>query len=265
LGDKKEGSTRKRNLIVGGVIVLLAVLGFAGCLVVGCTDQRRPPADAFEPTSQLNYHNGYWVTKMKPPGQLFSIKVINDMHVDAATNRVTVYAQSRLLGKVVTPPQVGPGECTESANGDTVCFHPNAVYLNGSGKELLEADGTGAWWVKHSWILGGEGYENCELRPQESYDDCFWVEGELMEDGLAMKVGAVDPDSSGEFYNIRTPVFDEDKVTYKVTRFSPTNLDPNAGEIDLTPKSDFVLNWECEQEISAFDNRARSCPKTVQE
>ena len=245
---------KKRNSV--GIV---AVLGIA-FLISGCSGQQVAP---FEPTSQLDYHNGYWVTKIKPPDQLFSITVTNDMHVDAATNRVTVYAQSRLLGKEVAPPQVGPGECSEGTNGDTVCFHPNAVYLNGSGVELVEADGTGAWWVKHSWVLGGEGYENCELRPQESYDDCFWVEGELLEDGLAMKVGGVAMDS-GEFYNTRTPVFDEDRVTYQAIRFGPKNTDSDAGEIDLTPTEQFVLTWDCEEKPSAFDNKVRGCPRTVQ-
>jgi len=226
----------RENAIRNTFLTLVMVL-----LIAGCSGQQTIPS---EPTSPLDYHNGYWVTKMKPPGQLFSISVINDMHVDAVTNRVTVCAQSRLLGKVVAPPQVGPGECTEGANGDTVCFHPNAVYLNGSGVELMEDDGTGAWWVKHSWILGGEGYENCELRPEENYDDCFWEEGEVLDDGLTMKIGGVAMDS-GEFLNTRTPVFNEDKVTYRVTRFGPKNADPDAGEIDLTPTEQFVLTWDC--------------------
>ena len=228
--------------------------------MAGCSGQQIVP---FEPTSQLDYHNGYWVTKVDIPDQPISITVINDMHVDAATNRVTVYAQTRLLGKVVAPPQVGPGECTESANGDTVCFHPNAVYLNGSGEELMEADGSGDWWIKHSWVLGGEGYENCEARPQENYDDCFWVEGELLEDGLTMKIGGVNLDS-GAFFNTRTPIFNKDQITYQVTRFGPKNTDPDAGEIDLTPTEQFVLMWECEEKTSAFDNLARSCPSIIE-
>ena len=77
-------------------------------LVVGCTSQQSAPVDPFEPTSQLDYHDGYWVAKMDVPDRPVSLTVINDMHIDAATNCVTVYAQSRLLGKVVAPPQVGP-------------------------------------------------------------------------------------------------------------------------------------------------------------
>ena len=166
------------------------------------------------------------------------------------------------LGRTVAPAQVGPGECTEGVDGETVCFHPDAVYLNGSGEELMEADGTGEWWVKHAWILGGEGYDNCELKPQESYDGCIWAEGELLDDGLTMKVGGIiDAETGAWGGNHRTPVFHEDgEVTYKVIRLTPTNLDPNEGEIDLTLKTDFVLNLTCEEEPSAFDNRTRECP-----
>ena len=63
------------------------------------------------------------------------------------------------------------------------------------------------------------------------------------------------------FYNIRTPLLDENPVRYRVTRFAPKNTDPNVGEIDLTPTEQFVLEWSCEEEVSAFDNRARECPK----
>ena len=121
-------------------------------LMVGCTGQEVAP---FELTSQIDYHDGYWVAKMDVPDNPVSITIINDMHIDAATNSVTVFAQSKALGQIISPPQVGPGECTEGRDGGTVCFHPDAVYLNGSGEELMEADGTGEWWVKHAWILGG--------------------------------------------------------------------------------------------------------------
>ena len=237
------------------------LIALMALLVVGCTTLQSAPVDPFEPTSQLDYHDGYWVAKMDVPDRPVTLTIINDMHIDAATNSVTVYAQSKALGQIIAPPQVGPGECTEGGNGDTVCFHPDAVYLNGSGEELMEADGTGEWWVKHAWILGGEGYDNCELRPQKEYNDCFWVEGELLDDGLSMKVGATEESVKG-FYNIRTPLLDENPIAYQVTRFAPKNTDPEAGEIDLTPTEQFVLIWECEEEPSAFDNRARSCPET---
>lgn len=87
---------KKRNLIIGGIIAILVIVG----LMAGCSGQQVVP---FEPTSQLDYHDAYWVTKMEIPEQPVSITVINDMHVNTTTNRVTVYAQSRLLGKVVRP------------------------------------------------------------------------------------------------------------------------------------------------------------------
>lgn len=244
--------SKKRFAIVTLILIL--------CLMVGCTGQDVAP---FELTSQIDYHDGYWVSKVDIPDNPVSITVINDMHIDAATNSVTVFAQSKALGQIISPPQVGPGECTEGRNGETVCFHPNAVYLNGSGEKLMESDGTGEWWVKHAWILGGEGYDNCELPPQEHYDDCFWVEGVLLDDGLTMEIGGIiDADAGGWGGNHRTPVFHDDgTVTYSVTRLEPTNLDPNAGEIDLTLEKGFVLEWTCEEEVSAFDNRARECPK----
>lgn len=226
-------------------------------------DELATTAMRADENSRLEYHDGYWVTKVDVPDRPIALTVINDMHIDAATKRATVYAQSKILGRIVSPPQVGPGECTEDSNGETVCFHPDAVYLNGSGQELMEADGTGEWWVKHAWILGGDGYDNCEMSPQESYDDCIWVKGVLLDDGLTMQVGGIiDAETGAWSGNHRSPVFHDDgTVTYTVTRLAPTNLDPEAGEIDLTLKADWVLELTCEEKVSAFDNRARECPK----
>lgn len=212
-----------------------------------------------EEVSLLEYHDGYWVTEMEAEGLPLPLTVINDMHIDAATNSVTVYAQTQIMGQIIAPPQVGPGECTETSRGDTVCFHPDAVYLNGSGEELMESDETGAWWIKHAWVLGGEGYMNCEAKPQEEYNDCGWAEGVLLDDGLSMKVGLIE-EGMGGFYNIRTPLLDEDPIAYQVTRYAPANLDAEAGEVDLTPTEQFVLIWHCEEEASAFDNQVRACP-----
>ena len=171
------------------------------------------------------------------------------MHVDAATKRITVYAQQRINGQVLAPAQVEPGECTTVLNGETACYHPNAVYLNGSGKEFLQADGTGAWWVKHSWILDGEGYQNWELILEEDYGEGLLVEGILLEDDMTMKVGDIDG-SDGGFYNLRKPILQNDPITYSVERYSPTAETP-----------DFSLEWTCSTETSAFDGLARSCPK----
>jgi hypothetical protein len=245
---------KKRKFIIATVV---AVLGSV-FLIAGCSAQPDGTAVPIEPTSLVDYHDGYWVATMDAPGFPFQVTVINDMHVDSKTNRITVYAQSQVRGRVIAPAQVGPGECTQS-NGETVCFHPDAVYLNGSGQELMAADGTGTWWVKHSWVLGGEGYDNCELRPAETYDNCFFVEGDLMEDGLTIKIGGLAQDGY-EYFNTRMPVLNEDEVTYLVTRFGPTNTDPNAGEIDLTPMVQFEMTLECQEEASALDNVTRSCP-----
>lgn len=239
--------------------IFLALIALTAIVAVGCSGQE---VISFEPTSQLDYHDGYWVAKMDVPDRPVALTIINDMHIDVATNSVTVYAQSKALGRIVAPPQIGPGECTEDNNGETVCFHPDAVYLNGSGEELMESDGTGEWWVKHAWILGGEGYDNCELRPQKSYDDCAYAEGVLLDDDLTMKVGGiVDADTGAWMGNHRTPLLDQNPIAYQVTRFEPTNIDPNVGEIDLTLVEGFTLIFECEEEPSAFDNQTRECPK----
>ncbi len=240
--------TKRRFTIVTLILIL--------CLMVGCAGQEVAPSEL---TNQLDYHDGYWVATMDVPDRPVAIKIINDMHIDAATNSVTVYAQSKALGRIISPPQLNPDECTKNRIGQTACFHPNAVYLNGSGEELMKADGTGEWWVKQTWVLGGEGYDNCELKPLENYYDCFWAEGVLLDDGMSMQVGAVEESLNG-FYNIRTPLLDEQPITYQVTRFEPKNDDPTAGDIDLTPTEQLVLTFECEEEVSAFDNRARECP-----
>ena len=198
-------------------------------LSLGCTGQVVIP---FEPTSLEDYHDGYWVRKMRTPGFLFPVTVINDMYVNLDINLITVYAQSRVLGRVIAPEQVGPGESTES-NGETVCFHQDTVYLNGKGQELMEADGTGNWWVKHSWVLDGEGCDYCEQRPAVAYDYCFWFEGNLMDDGLIMNIGGVC--FGAENFNARMPVLNGDEVTYLVTHFKLSNTDPEVGKIDLSP------------------------------
>ena len=195
--------------------------------------------------AQMALHDGYWRTDIDSPDLPVTITVINDMHIDLASRRATVYAQAKALGQVVSPPQVGPGECTESPTGETVCYHPNAVYLNGSGEERLEADGNGEWWVKHSWVVDGEGYDNCELfPPSETYEDCIPVEGIWLEDGRSMRVGAL-PDGP---YNERRPLLDTEPVAYEVVGYlSPTE------EVRR-------LTFDCVDEASMFDGQARPCP-----
>jgi hypothetical protein len=186
------------------------------------------------------------VAKIKPEGAPVKITVINDMHIDTLTNRVTVYAQSRILGKIVSPPQVGSGKCIETKK-DSLCFHPNAVYLNGSGAELDSSDGSGAWWVKHSWVLGGEGYQNWELKPKKNYGDGQYVEGILLEDGFTMKIG-IRKDSIFTEYNLRMP---------KIVRYESPNKN------DTIPEEKFNLVLKSRKRRSPLNNQIRTRPKLI--
>jgi len=207
----------------------------------------------------LYYHDAFWAARIKPEGAPAKITVINDMYIDTVTNRVTVYAQSKIGGKIVSPPQVGPGKCIETKN-DTLCFHPNAVYLNGSGAELDSADGNGAWWVKHSWVLGGEGYQNWELKPKKNYGDGDYVEGILLEDGLTMKIG-IKEDSIFNNFNLRMPILDKysGQVNYQVVRYESSD---KTGSI---PEEKFKLIWKCKKRKSPFDNSIRTCPRLTEQ
>lgn len=207
--------------------------------------------------SKLEFHDGIWVTTVPEEGLPGSVTHINDVRVDSANNAIAVYVQTRYQGEVFAPAQVGPGECGTVAGGIPACFHPNAVYLNGSGVELTEADGKGEWWIKHAWVNGGEGFENCEAIPLENYDRCFWVEGDLMDDGLSIRIGGL---KEGQGYNVRTPLLQEDPISYQLTRYGPVNLNPDAGEVDLTLRKQWTLIWQCEEITSALDGKARKCP-----
>lgn len=246
----------KRKTMLAG-LVTVALLGVAVFLAL------RPEPEAevdvpFQATRPADYHNGYWVAEVDLSWSPVPITAINDLHLDPETDRVTVYAQARVLGRVIAPAQVRPGACTEQG-GERVCSHPNAVYLNGSGQELAAADGSGAWWVKHSWVLGGEGYENCELKPAEVYDRCLWAEGRLLEDGLTMKIGGVGRDGA-KYYNTRLPVVREGEITYLATRFGPVNSDPDAGAIDLRPRVMGGLTLRCREVPGPLDGLTRGCP-----
>ena len=159
-----------------------------------------------------------------------------------------------MLGKILSPPQVGPGKCIEAKN-DTSCFHPNAVYLNGSGVELNRSDGDGAWWVKHSWVLGGEGYQNWELKPKKNYGDGHYVDGILLEDGITMKIGARE-DSVFTDYNLRMPIIDTttSRVNYEVIRYENSDETGAVEEV-------FKLVWKCKRRKSAFTGDIRTRPK----
>ena len=238
----------KTLLAVGTLLVLAA----CGSDEASTQAEAVDPASVDDPNAQLLYHDSYRVTEVEVDNAP-DVTVINDMYVDLDKMRVTVYAQSRILRErsIVSPPQVDPGECTDPVLGDRVCHHPDAVYLNGSGQELETSDGTGEWWVKHSWILGGEGYDNCPIQPQESYDNCFWVEGEVAEDGLSMRIGGVEPGDE-DYFNVRGPLLDSSPIEYRVARFEPA-------EDGSGPVETFTLIWQCEEAVSAFDGSDRTC------
>ena len=242
----------KRNRILFCTAIILL-----GSFISSCRTTRTFKMDNSQ--NPLYYHDAFWVARIKPEGAPAKITVINDMYIDTVTNRVTVYAQSKIGGKIVSPPQVGPGKCIETKN-DTLCFHPNAVYLNGSGAELDSADGNGAWWVKHSWVLGGEGYQNWELKPKKNYGDGNYVEGILLEDGLTMKIG-IKEDSIFNNFNLRMPILDKysGQVNYQVVRYESSD---KTGSI---PEEKFKLIWKCKKRKSPFDNSLRTCPRLTEQ
>ena len=226
-----------------------------GILLSSCGTSRTFQIDNSK--NSLYYHDAYWVAKIKPEGAPAKITVINDMYIDTSTNRVTVYAQSRILGKIVSPPQVGSGKCIETKK-DSLCFHPNAVYLNGSGAELDSSDGSGTWWVKHSWVLGGEGYQNWELKPKKNYGDGQYVEGILLEDGFTMKIG-IRKDSIFTDYNLRMPIIvkNTSEVFYKIVRYESPNKN------DTIPEEKFNLVLKSRKRRSPLNNQIRTRPKLI--
>ena len=237
-----------KNLIHIAIILL-------GLFMSSCGNSQTFQMDNSQ--NPLYYHDAYWIASIKPEGAPAKITVINDMHINTSTNRVTVYAQSRILGKIVSPPQVGTGQCIKTKK-DSLCFHPNAVYLNGSGVELDSSDGSGAWWIKHSWVLGGEGYHNWELKPKKNYGHGQYVEGILLEDGITMKIG-IRKDSIFTDYNLRTPIIDKNtsQVFYKIVRYEFSNKN------DYIQEEKFNLVLKCRKRRSPLNNKIRTCPKLV--
>lgn len=132
--------------------------------------------------------------------------------------------------------------------------------MNGSGAELDSSDGSGAWWVKHSWVLEGEGYQNWELKPEKNYDDGHYVEGILHEDGFTMKIG-IRKDYIFTDYNLRRPIIDTNtrQVNYQVVRYEFSNKN------DSIPEEKFKLIWKCEKRKSPFNNEIRTCPKLIRQ
>jgi hypothetical protein len=221
--------------------------------------------------ADLALHAGYWVVENDPKLPAYGGRTLgfhNVHHVDVASRRITVYAQARVhehrddAGEelVISPPQLEPGTCgTDPMTAQTVCAHPNAVYLDGSGEEAAQGDGTGAWWVKHSWVLDGEGYRSCQLMPppRELLDDdvdCLPVIGTWLDDDLTMRVGPVT--ASGEIasiHNERRVLLDRDPVTYQITRVDPR---PEAVA--------FVLEMTCRPDAtSPLDGSVLGCPAST--
>ena len=208
-------------------------------------------ADPTDSDVLLSYHDGYWVGQATIPGSPVPATFVNDIHVDTETGYVTVYAQVQVANTIVSPVQVGPGETGVLPDGSILAAHPNAVYLNGSGQELMEADGTGTWWVKHA-VIAEEGYYNVEVEAEEYVE--VYVEGELQEDG-SIRVGGVEENTGAVGFNIREVNTDTDPDTYTITRYRPANIDPSAGPIDLTPVPDLARSHTMQRSagVSPFD------------
>jgi YD repeat-containing protein len=222
-------------------------------------------------SSPLNYHEGYWVAEADIESVPFPVTTLNDIHVDAYTGSVIVYGQVQVRGRIIAPAQAGPGEVVEHFSGNMLGMHPNGVYLNGSGEELTEADGTGSWWVKHP-IMGPEGYYNWTALTSDYSFGGQYTEGALSEDGVTLELRSffedeilgfpIDNDAvAEEFYgNTRTPGFDTDTITHEVARYEPANLDPETGPVDYTSTLQSTVIMECRVEPSPLDGLARACP-----
>jgi len=74
-----------KNLIHIAIILL-------GLFMSSCGNSQTFQMDNSQ--NPLYYHDAYWVASIKPEGAPAKITVINDMHIDTSTNRVTVYGLS---------------------------------------------------------------------------------------------------------------------------------------------------------------------------
>ena len=193
--------------------------------------------------SRVSIHEGYWVSKTSQPSNPnIIIDVINDLHIDAASGHVVVYAQQRIGDLILAPIQLATEECTTVQNGSLACAHPDAVYLNETGEELALADGSGAWWVKHEWNLFDDEtlFTMCNLGVSETYN-CGLVQGHLLDDELTMQVG------TSTDYNLRTVYEEQSPVQYSVT-------------VKQSTFPEIELIWDCFEDPSAFDGKVRYCP-----
>ncbi|MEM8593846.1 MAG: hypothetical protein AAGF06_03380 [Pseudomonadota bacterium] len=223
----------------------IALLALAGCVPMEKGHDIDPEL--------LSHHNGFWVAEVQPDGFSKNVTIINDTHVNLDANRVTVYAQARIDGEVISPAQLSPGECKTVDNDQADCFHPNAVYLDGSGQELNSDNGNGQWWIKHSWVVNGEGYINCQmnLEPQDTHL-CIPVAGIMLEDSHTMKIGGTNWFTKNVF-NTRKPLLKKTPIRYQVTRYAPSFTNP-------TPSPQTTLLFDCRKELSGFNHVVRPCP-----
>ena len=196
-------------------------------------------------SAPLNYHEGYWVGQTRVEGVPVPVTTLNDIHVDVYSGRVTVYGQAQVAGVIIAPVQVDEGEVAQHFGGNMLGMHPNAVYLNGSGEELTESDGTGSWWIKHAIIRSS--YYNWPLLTTDYSFGGQFTYGTVLDDSVTLMMRAfpegdtyagfpVNPDSlTLEIYgNTRHPGFETDSVTHVVTRYEPANVNAELGPIDYT-------------------------------
>ncbi|MEO1253353.1 MAG: hypothetical protein AAFY41_00525, partial [Bacteroidota bacterium] len=113
--------------------------------------------------------------------------------------------------------------------------------------EFLDDVGGGSWWVKHSWVVDGEGYQNWPLDQFAiDYGPGTYAEGILMEDGLSVKIGDLDVSETGS-YNIRQPITDTNPVSFHISSY------PDAGSAEPVSLGVYTIT----ENPSPFDGLAR--------
>ncbi|MEM9460966.1 MAG: hypothetical protein AAGF11_42775 [Myxococcota bacterium] len=63
----------------------------------------------------------------------------------------------------------------------------------------------------------------------------------------------------GAFNNLRSPNLDADPIKYTIETWQPANIDPDAGDIDLTRTLVRTQVLDCQPEASEFDGQVRDC------
>ncbi|MEM7152371.1 MAG: hypothetical protein AAF799_05980 [Myxococcota bacterium] len=84
------------------------------------------------------------------------------------------------------------------------------------------------------------------MTPRESYDDCFVVEGVMLEDGITMEIGGTTEE--GEFFNRRRALFDTSPPGYELVRFEPDASDPQAESQETLVASASRPTSQCQPE-----------------